>query len=135
MSTFKYYSASNAFGTAQINWFNDSICAMLVGPGYSASQAHDNFVSDIPSAQIIVRSGPMTSMAINKGVCSGLIPQFNSLVSTTIAAALVIFKNTGNDTTSQLIYYSSDGLGFPFLPQGINYFVTFDQANGGWFQL
>lgn len=135
MSTFKYFSASTAFGTKQINWLTDNIGALLIDAGYAASQAHDQFVSDIPSQAIIVRSARMTSMAIVKGVCQGLIPEFSSLLASQQVVSLVLYQNTGLDTTSQLIYYSDDGLGFPFLPQGLNYFITYDQANGGWFQL
>jgi len=135
VSTFKYDTAAVAFGTKEIDWLTDDIRAMLVGPGYSVLRATDQFVSIIPPAQIIVRSDQMISMAITNGVYTGLIPQFLALASETIVAALVIYKNNaGDDTTSQLIYYSDDGIGFPFLPAGVNYFVTYDQANGGWFQ-
>lgn len=134
MSTFKYDTAAVAFGTKQIDWLNDNIGAMLVGAGYSPSKAHDQYVSDIPAPAIIARSAQMTSMAINNGVFSGIVPEFDALLSSTEAVALILYLNTGTDSTSQLIYYSSDGLGFPFTPSGINYFVTFDQANGGWFQ-
>jgi len=135
VSTFKYYSASVAFGTKQINWLTDTIQALLVGAGYAPSQAHDQYVSDIPSAAIITRSGPFTSKQILNGVCQGLCPQFLSLTSTTLCTGLVIYKNSGADNTSQLLYFSDQGFGFPFLPQGLNYFVTYDQSNGGWFQL
>jgi hypothetical protein len=135
MSTFKYYSASTAFGTKQLNWLTDNIGALLVGAGYAASQAHDQFVSDIPAQAIIARSAQMTSMAIVNGVCQGLIPEFDALTATQPAKALVLYQNTTLDTTSKLVYYSDQGFGFPFLPQGLNYFVTYDQANGGWFQL
>lgn len=134
MSTFRYDTGVTAFGTKQLNWLTNDFCALLVGPGYSPSKAKDQFVSDIPSQAIIARSGQMTSMAIVGGVFSGLIPQFDALASALQAVGLVIYQNTGADNSSQLIYYSSDGLGFPFLPIGINYFVTYDQTNGGWFQ-
>lgn len=135
MSTFKYYTASNAFGTAQINWLTNTICALLVNSTYAPSQAKDQYVSDIPSAAIIARSAQLTSKAITNGVCRGLIPEFDALVSLLPAAALILYVNSSVDDSSQLIYYSSDGFGFPFLPQGLNYFVTYDQANGGYFQL
>lgn len=134
MSTFKYDTAAVAFGTKQINWLSDNIGAMLVGAGYAPSRAKDQFVSDIPAPAIVVRSAQMTSMAIKGGVFTGLIPEFDALASETEVVGLVIYQNTGTDTTSQLIYYSDDGLGFPFLPIGINYFVTFNQSDGGWFQ-
>lgn len=135
MSTFRYDNASLLFGTKQLNWETANLGALLVSAGYGALKGTDTLVSDIPPAAIIARSGLMTGCVIQNGICAGLIPQFNALVAAVACVGLVIYQNTGNDATSPLIYYSSDGLGFPFLPVGINYYVTYDQSNGGWFEL
>lgn len=135
MSSFRYDNASLLFGTKQLNWETAVLSAALVSANYGALKGADTLVSNIPAAAILARSGPMTNCTIQGGVCAGLIPQFNALAATVQVAAVVIYQDTGNDATSSLIYYSSDGLGFPFLPVGINYFVTYDQSNGGWFEL
>lgn len=135
MSTFKYDTAAVAFGTGQINWLTNNIGALLLAANYVPSKALDQFVSQIPPSAIIARSAQMTSPAIVGGVCRGLIPQFSSLLSTTPVTAFALYQNSGADNTSQLIYYSDQGFGFPFLPQGLNYYVAYDQTNGGWFQL
>lgn len=135
MSTFRYDNAALLFGTKQIGWTTDIIKALLVTGGYSALKGTDKFVADIPAGAIVVRSAQMTNCTIIRGVCAGLIPEFDALVGTQLVTGMALYKDTGVDATAPLIYYSNDGVGFPFLPAGINYFATYDQANGGWFQL
>lgn len=132
MSTFKYYNANVLLGTKQLNWETATLGCLLVTSDYAALPT-DLYVSHIPSSSIIVRSGALTGANIVKGVYSAVVPTFAALLSPLIAVAVILYQNTGTDSTSPLIYYSSDGIGFPFKPIGANYAVAFDQANGGWF--
>lgn len=134
MATFLYGNASQLLATAGLNWPTSTVWALLVDKTYSPAANKDVHVSDIPASSIIARAGPLTSMASTKGVCSGNVPQFSSLVNPLPAAAVVLYLNSGTDSTSQLIYYSSDGVGFPLLLQGFNYIISADLAAGGWFQ-
>lgn len=132
MATFKYNNASAQFATAQFNWPAMTVKALLLSAGYAPALT-DVHVSDIPAAAILGRSTSLTGMAQTNGVCRGTIPQLNSLVTAAPVIAIALYADTGNDTTSQLIYYSSDGSGFPFLASGFNYDITYDQIAGGWF--
>lgn len=134
MSTFEYTSGAAAFKAGQINWVTSPFAALLVNIAYSPSQAHDNFVSDIPASAIVARSGPMVNNKITaQGVYQGTVPEFQALRSASEVTGFVIYQNTGHDNTSQLVYFSDQGFGFPFFAVGINYFITYDQISGGWF--
>lgn len=135
MATLLYGNASQQFATAQWNWPALNVWALLVDKTYIPTINKDVHVSDIPASAIIARQGPLTSLAVANGICSGNIPQFSSLLDPRVAAAVVLYVNTGVDSTSSLIYYSSDGTSFPFLLQGFNYIVSADLAGGGWFQV
>lgn len=134
MADFLYNSARDAFAGKLIDWTLASTKGMLVSAVYAPLATH-NFVSDIPPAAIAMRSSAMTANAHNAGVCSGVVPTFQSLLWVDPIVAIVIYVDSGDDTTSQLIYYSAGGIGFPFLAQGFDYFVGFDQSNGGWFEV
>jgi hypothetical protein len=84
---------------------------------------------------VIARSDVMTNKAETAGICRGELPEFLALASPQSAVGFILYIDTGNDATSQLLYYSSDGVGFPFTPAGINYFVGYDEANGGFFEI
>lgn len=137
MATFLYAVSSQSFAEATLGaWPTLSpVWGLLVTSAYIPNPITDQTVSNIPAAAIIARAGPMTSQAAVNGVCSGILPQFNSLISSVPAAAIVLYYNTGSDASSQLIYYSSDGVGFPLALQGFNYAVAYDQQLGGWFQV
>jgi hypothetical protein len=131
---FLYNNARHLFATAQLNWPAAAINAMLVSNLYSPQLSHKN-VSDIGSGAIIVRDLVCTGIGETNGVCFCTIPQLQSVVSPYLAVAVVLYVKGSDDAHSPLIYYSSTGPGFPFALQGFSYFVGFDQANGGFFQV
>lgn len=133
---FKYGKGSVALGSAAINLLTASIQAMLVSASYAPQPNVDAFVTSIPIEAVVIRDVVLTSKGLSPfGVFFGTVPPFNALASAKTVVAIVLYVNTGNDATSQLLYYSAGGSGFPFLPQGFNYVVGFDQNNGGFFQV
>jgi hypothetical protein len=132
MSTFVYNNARSLFATAALNWPASAAHAVLLNGAY-APQPTDQFFSAVPPGGVM-KDVAMTGLGQKNGICYGVIPQFNAFTSPTPVMALLIYISTGNPATSPLVYYSSDGVGFPFTPLGFNYAVGFDQANGGYFQ-
>jgi hypothetical protein len=133
LSTFLYNKAKSDFATAALNWPTCTPKAMLVDANYTPSPAHQ-YVSDITSG-IVIRDLVMSSVAQANGVCSGTLPGVSALLWPNPVVALVIYASTGVDATSRLIYYSSDGLGFPINAIGFNYAISYDQGYAGWFQV
>lgn len=132
---FVYGKARALIAAAGLNWSSAAINAMLVNANYAPSPNTDQYVSTIPSNAIVIRDIALTSLAIGAaGQCAGLIPQFLSFASVSTVVALVLYVKGANDGVSPLIYYTSTGSGFPFQPQGFNYVIGYDQANGGFFQ-
>lgn len=132
---FCYSTARVKFAKAQINWETATVKCMLVGSSYSPNKAHA-FVSQIPPDAIVVRDVAVTAKGVNTdGVCYGAIDLIEALISAVAVRAMVLYIATGVDSTSQLIYYSSTGSGFPFAAEGFDYYITFDQLAGGWFQV
>lgn len=132
---FVYGGARFSFATAGINWLTSVVKCALVSANYGALPT-DNFMSDVPPSAILSRSAALTGLAVNNtGVCSGVIPSFQAFLATQGVAAMVLYVDSGSDATSRLVYYSSTGVGFPFTAAGFDYFVGFDLANGGWFQV
>lgn len=130
-----YNAARVRFATAQLDWSTATIHAMLVDSSYTPLLTHVH-VSDIPSGAIIIRDSPLTDIAVaDTGVCYGTIPKFEALLSSAPVAALILYENTGTDSTSGLIYYSSGGVGFPFDAQGFDYSIGYDLTNGGFFKV
>ncbi|HXS14422.1 MAG TPA: hypothetical protein VN734_17115 [Acidobacteriaceae bacterium] len=131
---FLYNNARHLFATAQLNWPTAAVNAMLVSASYSPS-LNDVYVSDIPSSAIIVRDLLCTSVGEKNGACYCTIPQIQAVVSPYTVVAVVLYIKGASDSVSPLVYYSSTGPGFPFLLQGFSYYVGYDVASGGFFQV
>jgi hypothetical protein len=133
-SDFVYNNARVLLGSAQLDWTTAPINFAFVGLGYSPSKSHTS-MADIPVDAIIIRDVALTSTAISAaGICYGVIPVVEALLSDIQIVGMVLYSLGGDDASSPLIYYSSTGPGFPFFAQGFDYFVGFDQTSGGWFE-
>lgn len=129
-----YASARDDFADARISWPDAVVKCALIGPGYVPLLTHV-FMSDVPAGSVLARSANLTNLTHTNGVCAGLIPTFESLLLTEQVMGMLLFIDTGVDATSRLVYFSSAGVGFPFFAQGFDYFIGYDLANGGWFQV
>jgi hypothetical protein len=138
-TTFLYGNASQQFALKQWSWPALQVSALLVDATYVPRINVDVHVSDILATAIIARSNAlgayMTAQTSINGVCNGLLPQFDAVTWDSPAAAIVLYVDTGVDLTSQLIYYSSDGVGFPLVVDGFNYYIAPNMEYGGWFQV
>ncbi len=132
---FVYGTARAALNSGLINLTTAVVDAMLVSSAYSPQPNVDQYVSSNPSSAIIVRDVTLTGTGLSaSGAFFGTIPQFSSLISAMTCVALILYIKTGSDSSSQLLYYTSGGVGFPFQPLGYNYSVSYDQNSGGFFQ-
>lgn len=133
MTTQVYNKARYLFATAQIDWLTASVHATLLNGAYAPAPG-DTYLSDVPAGAIMQDVPVLAPGVTPAGVCYCTIPQFNAFTSASTVVAVMLYLYTGNPATSTLIYYSSDGVGFPFQPEGFNYSVGYDQAAGGYFQ-
>lgn len=135
MATFVYGNAREDLATAQLDLSTATVSALLVGPNYTPSPNGDVDVSDIPPGSILLRCGHLTGTSVVNGIFAGTIAEQDAFINAQQVVALVLYVDTGDDTTSELLYYSSDGPGFPFQPQGFNYAISYDLTQGGFFQV
>lgn len=131
---FRYTRAGQLFGTGNLDWVSAPINAMLVNGLYAPDENADQNVSDIPPAAIVVRDYALTGLTMTNGLAYGNIPTFGGLTSLLPVVAVILYVKSPSDSTSALLYYSSDGVGFPFTPGGFNYQVDADLSVGAWFQ-
>src|SRR5262245_203931 len=112
--SFMYKNARSKFSRGQLNWLTANVKCALVSAGYSASRDHV-YMSDVTG--VIARSGLVTNKDEDGGICRCDIPEFLALLSGSAVMGMILYVDTGDDTTSQLLYFSDDGVGFPFEAQ------------------
>lgn len=119
----------------QINWLTDNIKVVLVDSAdYTVNTATHEFLSDIPSAGRVATSANLTGKTATGGVADANDVTFPS-VTGDVSEALVIYKDTGTDTTSPLIAYIDTATGLAVTPNGGDITVIWPNDSGRIFSL
>lgn len=134
MANALYDTGRNAFLLGAVNWATDDIRAILVDTGqYTVNLSTHDFLNDIPSgARIAVTS--LIGESANAGIADANDTTFTS-VSGASVEALVIYKHTGTESTSQLIAYIDTATGLPVTPGGGDIIVAWDNGANKIFKL
>ena len=136
MANALYDTGRAAFLNAGVNWASDNIKAVLVKvtSGYTVNLSTDQFLSTIVSGNRIAVSGNLASKTTTAGVADAADVTF-SAVTGSAAGAVVIYKDSGTDTTSQLIAYIDTATGLPVTPNGGDITVSWDNGSNKIFKL
>ncbi len=107
-----------------LNLSSDNIKVALVGASYAVNLATHQYVTDL-GANIIARSGNLTAVTVLLGIFNAAAVLY-ALLTGAAVDFLVIYKDTGSDATSPLVYYIDTATGLPFTPNGTNATITWD---------
>ena len=126
MANTLYDFARQRFLEAQINWMTDTIKVLLVDTGaYTPQTAVHQYLADIPISARIAGPVTLTAKATTGGAADGADVTFTSVSGASIEA-IVIYSDTGTESTSPLIAYIDTATGLPITPNGGDIIVTWD---------
>ncbi len=120
-----------------IAWLADTIKVVLVRIGagfYQVVLGSDKFLSIILAANRVATSAALTSKASTAGVASAANITLPA-VSGGQVGAIVLFKDTGVDTSSPLIAYIDTATGLPLTPNGGDITIVWDTGVNKIFKL
>jgi hypothetical protein len=126
MSNALYSKAKEAFLNGSINMVANTIVISLVDTGvytYSASHQFRNEVSN----SAVISSATLANKTITNGVFDADDATFSSVTGAN-CEALLIFQDTGIQTTSRLIAFIDSATGLPILPNGGDISVAFSSG-------
>jgi hypothetical protein len=110
---------------------SDTIKVALIDTGtVSYNAAHDNY--DDISAGVVGTPVALGSKTITNGVFDSADPTWTSVSGATVEA-IIMYKDTGTASTSQLIGWWDGAGGLPLTVNGGN--VTYTVHSSGWFAL
>jgi hypothetical protein len=133
MANALYSKAKEAFLNGSINMVANTITIALVDTGvytYSASHQYRNEVSNTA----VISSTTLANKTITNGVFDADDATFSSVTGAN-CEALLIFQDTGIQTTSRLIAYIDSATGLPILPNGGDISVAFSSGSSRIFAL
>jgi hypothetical protein len=99
-----YPKGLKAFLDKDIDMLVDDIVAILYDSGAGAYDPADQFISDLPGAGIIDRSGPLSGKSTTGGVFDANNETITTVPTATIEA-IIIAADLGADSASPLIGY------------------------------
>ena len=135
MANTLYDYARQRFLEAQINWMTDTIKVILVDTGaYTAQTSVHQYLSDIPTSARIAGPVPLTAKSTTGGAADAADITFTSVSGTSIEA-IIIYVDTGTESTSPLIAFIDTATGLPITPNGGDIIVTWDNGTNKIFKL
>jgi hypothetical protein len=117
-----------------ISMSSGSIKALLATSGYTPNTSTDEYVSNVGSGNIVVRSAAFTSKTYSAGVFNAAGVTF-SAVTGSAASYIILYSDTGTDSTSRLVCIIDTATGLPVTPNGGDITVTWDTGANKIFKL
>ena len=113
---YDYYVTSILAGNAA--WTTSDIKCACVSSAYTPDAASDRYLSNINAAAIIRTSGNLTGKSVTSRICDAGDLVIYSIVGAVDVAKLVLYYDTGVDTSSVLVCCIDSGTGLPLTPDG-----------------
>lgn len=128
-----YTFGRQEIGSGHINLASggDTIGVLLCTAAYVANLATDQHVTDITAG--IVGAVTLAGQSITGGVFRASNASFGLVVAGNIVTQAVIFKNTGVNSTSTLIFLINQGSNLPMTTDGGNAGINWDTGVNGIF--
>lgn len=131
-----YPSAREKFLTAQMSWLSGTYRSLLLPESY-LPDFDDVFLTDVFVGVRIAISDPISSRTATNGYANSDAIRWGTLVDARRAASMIIFKDSGDEATSDLVCFvdAEHLLGTPLVLQGFDYFYLPNTIDGGIFRL
>lgn len=135
MANALYDKGREGFLDGSIDWDTDDIkCVLVDSADYTLDLAtHDN-LDDVPVAARVAISGNLTSKTVTNGVADAADITFSSVTGDQ-CEYLIIYKDTGTESTSRLIACIDTATGLPVTPNGGDITVQWDNGANKIFKL
>lgn len=118
MANTLYDKARQRFLEAQIDWMSHDIKVVLVDTGaYTPQTAVHEYYNDISGVAIIAGPVLLTGKSTAGGAANAADVTFTSVSGASIEA-IIIYRDTGDPSTSPLIAYIDTATGLPITPNG-----------------
>ena len=133
MANALYSKAKEAFLNGSINMVANTITIALVDTGVYTYSATHQFRNEVSNSAVI-SSTTLANKTITNGVFDADDATFSSVTGAN-CEALLIFQDTGIQSTSRLIAYIDSATGLPILPNGGDISVAFSSGSSKIFAL
>ena len=134
MSSALYDRGRQKFLEGSVAWLTDNIRVALIDTNvYTVNPATDEFFTDLSG--VLATSGLLGGKSSTTGVADASDITFSAVPASGTCGALVVYKDTGVMGTSPLVGYIDTGTGLPFVPNGGDVLISWDNGANKIFKL
>jgi DUF917 family protein len=133
MSNALYDLGRNAFLKGEIAYLTDTIKAALIDGTYVPDLSTDQFWSTVVGS-VVGTPQILANKTTTAGVANATPTTFSSVVGS-VVQYIVIYKDTGVNSTSPLIAFIDTGTGLPVTPNGGDITINWDTGASKIFKL
>lgn len=126
MASTVYPKAKEAFLKGDLDLDGDVRCILVDLADYTYSAAHD-FLDDVPSGARVAVSGALANKTMTNGVFDADDVTL-SAVTGDPSEAIIIYRHTGTESTSNLVAFIDSATGLPVTPNGGNITIQWDSG-------
>lgn len=117
MSNAFYSKGLEGFADGSIDWDSNNIKVVLCDASYVANVATDDNLDDIGAGARVATSGNLSSKTVTGGVLDAADVTFTALTGDEVTQ-IVVYKDSGVESTSRLICRMDVGVNLPLTPDG-----------------
>lgn len=135
MANALYAKGREGFLDGSIDWDTHTIkCVLVDAADYTVNlSTHDN-LDDVPSGARVGTAQTLASKTVTDGVADAADVTFTAVTGDP-SEAIVIWKDTGTESTSRLIAYIDTATGLPVTPNGGDITIAWDNGANKIFKL
>jgi hypothetical protein len=135
MANSLYDLGREGFLAGDIAWDSDNIKVVLIDVAdYTVNLTTDNDLADVPAGARVATSGNLTTKTVTGGVADAADVTLSSVTGDE-SEALVVYQDSGVESTSRLIAYIDTATGLPVTPNGTDITITWDNGSERIFKL
>jgi hypothetical protein len=135
MANIRFSYANERFLSGQLNWLAQTFRVVMVDTTiYQVQATVHRHLADVPLTARIHVSPPLTGMTATGGRAMADNVTTSVVIGPTVQA-VIIFHDTGDASTSELIVYLDTLYGLPYHPQGEPVVIHWDTGPNGIFLL
>jgi hypothetical protein len=134
MANALYDTGRNAFLRGDLSWNSNTFKVVLLSSSYTPNLATHQFLSSISVGSRVATSSALTTLLPGAGVADASDITFTS-VSGSQVTQFVVFRDTGTESTSQLVAYFDTAINLPITPNGGDITLTWSNDTNRIFKL
>jgi hypothetical protein len=134
MANALYDSGRNGFLNGAIDYTNNTIKMALVSDGYTPNLASHNFYNEV-SSNVVGTPQTLSSKTTSAGVANCADVDFGTVASGSTVRYILLYKDSGTTSTSQLIALYDTAVGLPFATSGAEIVIKIDSGANKLFKL